>query len=89
MEREVAVENQSMSTDNLTFAQEPGRATDMARDLPSFWLGELAAGRGTGPVNATVARNELDRRGRDAQESMISLLDALSTRFENGPGRRF
>lgn len=78
-----------MNTDNATFTQEPGRADDMARDLPSFWLGELAAGRGTGPINATVARGELDRRGRESQESMISFLDALSTRFENGPGRRF
>lgn len=57
------------------------RAQGMARDLPSFWLSELAEGRGTGPVTPGVARSELDRRGRDAQESLCVFLDALSTRI--------
>lgn len=53
----------------------------MACELPSFWLAELAEGRGTGPVSPAVARHELDRRGRVAQESLCVFLDALSSRI--------
>lgn len=60
-------------------------AMGMARELPSFWLAELAAGRGSGPVPAAVARHELDRRDRAAQETMCRFLDALSARIGTEP----
>lgn len=62
-----------------------GCSHGMARELPSAWLTELAEGRGTGPVPAAVAREELDRRGRAAQESLCLFVDRLTLSIAAAP----
>jgi hypothetical protein len=46
--------------------------------MPSAWLAELVESGGTGPIPVAMARRELDRRGKAAQETLCTFLDRLS-----------
>jgi len=55
-------------------------AERMVREMPSFWLADLVDRGGVDPVQAAVARRELDRRGREAQDTLLTFLDRISSR---------
>jgi hypothetical protein len=51
----------------------------LVREMPSAWLAALVeSGGGTGPIPVAMARRELDRRGKAAQETLCTFLDRLS-----------
>jgi hypothetical protein len=60
-------------------------AEHLVREMPSAWLAELVESGGTGPVPVAVARRELDRRGKAAQETLCTFLDRLSTTLSREP----